>query len=67
MYFCEDPTVSFGYAGNTHKMFLCELLLGKVYNESGNAAGYDSNYCNRNYRVVFTSEQVIARYLIHFK
>jgi hypothetical protein len=41
IYFCEDPSVSFGYYGNTNMMFLCEILPGKVHEGSGNLAGYD--------------------------
>ena len=41
IYFCEDPSVSFGYCGDTNKMFLCEILPGKVHEGSGNLAGYD--------------------------
>ena len=66
IYFCEDPSVSFGYCGDTNKMFLCEILLGKVHEGSGKLAGYDSCHVG-NVRVIFTSEQVIPRYLIHFQ
>ena len=66
IYFCEDPSVSFGYCGDTNKMFLCEILLGKVHEGSGNLPGYDSCHVG-NVRVIFTSEQVIPRYLIHFQ
>jgi hypothetical protein len=40
IYFCEDPSVSFGYYGNTNMIFLCEILPGKVHEGSGNLAGY---------------------------
>ena len=66
IYFCEDPSVSFGYCGRTNRMFLCGILLGKVHEGSGNPPGHDSNH-GGNVRVIFTSEQVIPRYLIHFQ
>eukprot|EP00966_Prymnesium_polylepis_P148538 3431241-Prymnesium_polylepis.1 len=44
VYFCEDPSVSFSYAGSTKCMFLCELLIGKVLQGRTNQNGFDSNH-----------------------